>query len=301
MLDEKFRAYLRTEPTVSLRENLPLSAMTSMQVGGNADTVLTPRDTGAFIRLLDTLCANNMDFRVIGNGTNLIAPDEGYRGILIFCGGMDRLSVFGTSLRAGCGVSLSRAANAARQAGLTGLEEMYGIPGTVGGGLYMNAGAYGRNLSDTLCSATVYHPETQEISVRRPSQLAFSYRSSRLMREKSIVLSASFRLERNNSSAIAAKMREILHKRNSTQPLDYPSAGSIFRRPSDGVSAAALIEAAGLKGRQIGGAQVSEKHAGFLINRGGATASDIRRLIDEIKEKVLASSGVELVCEVEFL
>lgn len=299
--DAALNAFLQSEPAIISRGSQNLSFLTSMHVGGPADLVLSPRDTGAFIRLLDFLNARGIRYRVIGNGTNLIASDDGFRGVIVTTGGIDRLSLSGEVLRAGAGVSLSRAANAAREAALGGIEELYGIPGTVGGALYMNAGAYGKTVADLLLSATVYHPESGEVSVRRAKELGFGYRTSRIMTDGWIILSAAFQLKRGDMEQIGARMSAVLAKRAASQPLGMPNAGSIFKRPCEGIGAGALIEAASLKGLAVGGAEVSQKHAGFIVNRGTATAADIRALINLIRERVKAHAGVTLACEVEFL
>ena len=214
---------------------------------------------------------------------------------------LDRISRSDTALRLGAGVLLPRAANAAREAGLSGLEELYGIPGTVGGALFMNAGAYGREISDTLSSVTLYDPRSREVSVCRRSDLSFSYRSSSLAANRLIVLSAVFELTPSDPVAVADRMHAVSIMRSERQPMGFPSAGCIFRRTDTGESAGKLIRSVGLAGRRLGGAEISEKHAGFIINRGGATAAEIRALAEEARRTVFEKTGVSLAYEVEFL
>ena len=300
-LDAEFAAYLASETQIGVRRSVPLASLTAMHVGGEADYVLSPRDTGALLRLLDRLPEAGLPFRILGNGTNIIAPDEGFAGIVVLTGRLDRISRSDTTLRLGAGVLLPRAANAAREAGLSGLEELYGIPGTVGGALVMNAGAYGREISDTLSSVTLYDPRSREVSVCRRSDLSFSYRFSSIAAEGLVVLSAVFELTPSDSITVADRMHAVSIMRSERQPMGYPSAGCIFRRTETGESAGKLISSVGLAGRRLGGAEISEKHAGFIINRGGATAAEIRALAEEARLTVFEKTGIKLAYEVEFL
>ena len=300
-LDAEFAAFLALETQIGNRRSVPLSTLTSMHVGGAADYVLAPRDAGAFLRLLDRLYERKLLFRIFGNGTNIIAPDEGYPGIIVQSRQLDHISHSDNTLRLGAGVTLSRAANAAREAGLSGFEELYGIPGTVGGALAMNAGAFGREISDTLVSATVYDPVSREVSVCRRRDMEFSYRQSSIADRGLTVLSAVFDLTPADSAAIAERMHAISVMRSERQPMGFPSAGCIFRRTESGESAGKLIRSVGLAGSRVGGAEISEKHAGFIINRGGATAADIRALAESARQTVLMKTGNDLRYEVEFL
>lgn len=294
-------SFLSVEPCVNVRRSVPLSTLTSIGIGGNAACVLMPRDGGCMIRLLDRLVRGNAPFRVIGNGTNLVAPDAGYDGILVQTAGIDRISVSGNVLIAGAGAPLGRVIRRAMESGLSGLEELYGIPGTVGGALYMNAGAYGKSVSDRLRYATVYCPGSGEVTVRTHASLSFGYRTGAIMKDGLIVLSAAFTLTPAEPSRIAEKMGAILDQRKATQPLTQPSAGSVFRRPSPDRPVGKLIADAGCAGLTEGGAAVSDLHAGFIVNTGGASEADVRRLIERVKEKVSDAFGVELVPEIEFL
>lgn len=293
--------FFSDEPCLSVRKNVPLRALTSMGVGGNAACVLSPRDGGCLIRLLDRLRAGSVPYRVIGLGTNLIGPDAGYPGILVLTAGIDRISVTGSTLVAGAGVPLGRAIRRAMEAGLSGLEELFGIPGTVGGALYMNAGAYGHTVSERLRYATVYRPASGEVTVRTPGSLSFGYRTGSIREEGMIVLSAAFDLTPSDPATVAGRMNEILEKRKATQPLGHKSAGSFFRRPAPDIPAGKLIAEAGCAGLTEGGAAVSTLHAGFILNLGGATERDVRRLADRVREQVKEKTGFDLEPEVEYL
>lgn len=294
-------SFLSDEPCILLRRNVPVSMLTSIRIGGNAALALSPRDGGCLIRLLDLLSRGSVPYRVIGNGTNLIGPDAGYDGALILTAGIDRVSVSGTTLVLGAGVPLGRAIRRAMEAGLSGLEELYGIPGTVGGALYMNAGAFGRTVSERLRYATVYHPASGEVTVKTPLPLAFGYRTGAIRREGMIVLSAAFSLTPDDPDRIARRMNEVQRKRRATQPIDLPSAGSFFRRPSPDRPVGKLIADAGCAGMTEGGAAVSTLHAGFIVNTGGATESDVRRLAGRVKARVAEKYAIELEPEIEYL
>ena len=239
---------------------------------------------------------------VIGNGTNLLAPDEGLDRLVIETSGLSRLEdgeEAGTIL-AGAGVSLARLADFACKRGLTGLEFAHGIPGTVGGGVCMNAGAYGGELKQVITGVSALFPE-EGVQFLSGEELAFGYRRSFLTERPEVtVLSAVFRLVPGDPEAIRETMRELMAKRKASQPLELPSAGSTFKRP-EGYFAGTLIDQCGLKGKTVGGAQVSEKHAGFVVNRGGATCADIRELIRQVQETVWEKTGVRLKPEVKFI
>lgn len=294
-------SFLSEEPCVEFRRNVSLSSLTSIRIGGNAAAVLSPRDGGALIRLLDFLSRRDVPYRVIGNGTDLIGPDAGYDGVLVLTKGIDRISVVRPTLVAGAGVPLGRAIRRAMEAGLSGLEELCGVPGTVGGAVYMNAGAYGRTVSDRLRYATVYSPESREVTVRTPASLRFGYRTGAVKTDGLIVLSAAFSLEPDDPARIAERMREFTEKRRATQPIGQPSAGSVFLRPAPDVPVGRLIADAGCAGMSEGGAAVSTLHAGFIVNLGGATERDVRRLCDRVRERVEVHSGITLLPEIEFL
>ena len=265
-------------------------------MGGPADVLFLPESAQELQRATELAREAGEECLVIGNGSNLLVRDGGVRGLVIkLAGPMSGISVEGNSIRAQAGAPLSQVSRAALQASLTGLEFASGIPGSLGGALAMNAGAYGGELSQVVREAMVLMDGRVQTLSRE--ELAMGYRTTRVLREGGIVLSAVLDLKEGDASQIAETMDELNRRRREKQPLSFPSAGSTFKRP-DGYFAGALIEQAGLKGYAIGGAQVSEKHAGFLINRGGATASDLLRLIEYVQERVYAQSGVRLETEV---
>lgn len=287
-------------PTLKLRAGEPMSAHTSFKTGGSAELFAEPETEAELIELLSLLRAQGERYIIIGNGTNLLFADSGFRGVVIKPGaGFASASRNGNWITAGAAITLSRLALLARDASLSGLEFAHGIPGTLGGGIVMNAGAYGGELKDVIISVRCLGPKG-EIIRHSGSENGFSYRHSRYQESGELVLSAELELNEGNSDEITAKMSELMAKRSASQPLDMPSAGSTFKRPSSGY-AAALIDEAGLKGYSIGGAQVSEKHAGFVINRGGATSADILALMDYIKETVFRLFGIELEPEVRII
>ncbi len=281
-------------------EYFSMTQCCSFRVGGLARVAVYPLSVHALKELLSFLKRTKMPFKVIGNGTNLIPSDDGFDGILVITKKISELNIDGETLNAGCGVSLVKLTKIASDLSLSGMESLYGIPATVGGAVYMNAGAYNTQISDVLVSAECYDLEKGKIVVLENSDLNFSYRHSRCMDDNLVVLSASFRLASGDMECIKDRMKEVMEKRKSSQPLEYPNAGSIFKRPQNSF-AGKLIEEAGLKGLRVGGAEVSVKHAGFIINVGGATSSDICKLIECIKSKVFEHSGVMLQCEVELI
>ncbi|MCR4620868.1 MAG: UDP-N-acetylmuramate dehydrogenase [Clostridiales bacterium] len=285
-------------PRERVRRDEPMSRHTSFKVGGNADVFCEPSCAEELARALKAAKQAGAPFTVIGNGSNLLVRDGGIRGLVIRLGdSFSAISVHGQELSVQAGAALAKLAAAAQEHALTGLEFASGIPGTVGGGLFMNAGAYDGSLSDVCTGARLLKLDTMEEAVFSASELRLGYRSSVLQQGDLICLEAFFRLEKGDAAAIRAKMDELNRRRREKQPLNYPSAGSTFKRPQ-GHFAGALIQQAGLKGLTVGGAQVSEKHAGFIINLGGATARDIIELIEKVKAQVYETSGVMLEPEV---
>lgn len=279
--------------------NEPMSLHTSFQVGGKADVYFTPASAQEFLEGLRICREEGANTHVIGYGTNLIVRDGGVRGAVISLSERyGKIEREGRDLVAQAGARLSKLASAAQAASLSGLEFAAGIPGGVGGGAAMNAGAYGGQIADILVTAEVLLEG--EIRTLRADEMRFGYRTSLPLREGGAVLSARFRLQDGDGEQIAAQMRELGRRRREKQPLEYPSAGSAFKRP-EGHFAGALIERAGLKGETVGGARVSEKHAGFLINAGGATATDVLKLIALVQRRVLENSGVFLEPEVRVI
>ena len=284
---------------VRLTENEMLSRHTSFRTGGPARYFAAPADEEGLAALLKYARERAVPTFIMGNGTNLLAPDEGFDGLVIALG--ERFAAIRAErdvVTAQAGALLSQVGRFALQQGLTGFEFAHGIPGSVGGGVYMNAGAYGGELKD-VTERVRFLDESLELRALDGAQCGFAYRTSVFKsRPGWIVTGADFQLVPGNTDEIAAKMEDLARRRREKQPLEYPSAGSTFKRP-EGYFAARLIEDAGLKGTAVGGAQVSEKHAGFVINRGGATTGDILRLMELVRETVLARFGVTLEPEVE--
>lgn len=280
-------------------EREPMSRHTTFRVGGPADVMFLPEGPEQVAAALAAARDAGVPAWVIGNGSNLLVRDGGLRGLVIALGeGMAAIARVEETVTAWAGASLARVAAYAQASGLSGLEFASGIPGTLGGGCAMNAGAYGGQLSDVLVDARVLLDGGERTLTR--DELQMGYRTSLPLREGGVVLSARFALTPDDPEAIAARMRELNARRREKQPLNYPSAGSTFKRP-EGYFAGALIEQAGLKGRRVGGAQVSEKHAGFIVNTGDATAADILALIGTVQREVEARFGVRLETEVRIL
>ena len=284
-------------PGLDLREGEPMAEHCSFRVGGPAAAMALPASAGELEALCRLLREKGVKPLVIGNGTNILPPDEGLdRFVIAACPGAGEVTVEGSTVTADCGATLASAATAAAGAGLTGLEFAHGIPGSVGGGVVMNAGAYGGELKDAAVW-TQYLDEELVLRTARGAEHDFAYRHSAFSGRDVVILRTAFSLAPGDREAIQGRMRELAAKRRASQPLDMPSAGSTFKRPVGGF-AAALIDEAGLKGFSIGGAQVSEKHAGFVVNAGGATCADILRLMEHIQRTVLARSGIALEPEV---
>ena len=293
-LFERFSAAL---PGVAILSAEPLARHTSFRIGGAAEVLACPGSERELAAVLRLCRQQEIPCRILGGGTNILAPDAGVPGIVISTRGLDTLELNADgTITAGAGVPLALLAVFAQKHGLTGLEFAHGIPGTVGGGMYMNAGAYGGEMVQTAISARVLGRDG-EIETVSGADMGLSYRHSAFMEGEGVILSARFRLQRGDPERILARMRELSEKRRASQPLELPSAGSTFKRPVGGY-AAALIQNAGLKGLRVGGAAVSEKHAGFVVNLGHATSADVLELIAQVRERVKANSGIELEPEV---
>mgnify|MGYP004534477267 FL=1 len=299
---ETFEKALCTLPETAgrrffIRHDFPLSRVTSFHIGGNADLAVYPADAEAFAYALDAAVQAGVPYTVIGNGSNTLVRDGGFRGVVFVTTDMRRVTIDGTRLTGGCGVLLGSVGTNASRAGLAGAEFANGIPGTLGGAVYMNAGAYGGQLADIVCETVCYDLDAKQVLHLDNAAQHFGYRHSVFMEKNYIILSATLQLTKDEPDAIRARMNDYLARRREKQPLEYPSAGSVFKRP-EGHFAGKLIEDAGLKGLRVGGAEVSPKHAGFIVNVGGATARDVLELIERIREKVYAMSGVTLECEI---
>jgi len=273
-----------------------IAPYTSFNIGGVCDVIVVPNSAECICEIVSECREKGIRYYFLGKCTNILVSDDGLRGVVIIAGG-DYNSVRreGNDLICDAGASLTRICNTAKNESLTGMEFAYGIPGSAGGGLYMNAGAFGGEMKDVVLYCD-YLDTDGSIKRMGKEEMQLSYRHSIFTGTDRIILSVCFELEPGVKDEIAAKMNDIMQRRRDKQPLEYPSAGSTFKRP-DGAFAARLIQDSGLKGYVVGGAQVSEKHSGFVINRGGATCDDVCRIIDDIKEKVYADSGIQLECE----
>ena len=285
-------------PDMDLRFGEALAKHTSFRIGGPAEVMAFPKNAEELSKLLRTAAQLQVKPAILGAGTNVLAADEGLPGLCIClkdC--MDGMEVLdGNRIRVMAGVTMSRAAVFAANHGLSGMEFAHGIPGTVGGGVYMNAGAYGGEICD-ICESVDVMDMQGSLRTLTNEEMQFSYRHSVLEDEGWIVVSAVFHLEAKNANEIKTRMKELMGKRSASQPLDLPSAGSAFKRPVGGY-AAALIDGAGLKGFSVGGAAISTKHAGFAVNMGGATAENVKELLKQVSDRVYENSGIRLEPEV---
>lgn len=282
------------------RRDVPMKEYTSFRTGGPADLLVEPRSEGQLLQLLHCCGAQGIRPVVLGNGSNVLVSDEGLRGVVIcLAPGLDSLAEHDGVITCGAGVSMNRLCRFALERALTGLEFAFGIPGSAGGAAFMNAGAYGGEMKDVLSACTHLTPSGERGSLSGDA-LALGYRRSAYRDNGFLITSLTLRLKPGDPAAIRAKMKELIGRRKAKQPLEYPSAGSTFKRP-EGYYAGALIEGCGLKGKMVGGAQVSEKHAGFVINAGGASSADILALIRMIQDTVYREKGVRLEPEVRLL
>lgn len=278
----------------------PMKKHTTFRVGGNADYFVMPQKPEE-VKAIVALCKEaEIPYYIIGNGSNLLVSDEGYRGVIIqIYKEMNHIEVMGDVIKVQAGALLSRVGNVALENELTGFEFAAGIPGTVGGAVVMNAGAYGGEMKDIILNATVLTQEGEIVTLNK-EELELGYRTSVIAKKSYIVLEAEYQLQKGDKEAIRGRMDELKTQRVTKQPLEYPSAGSTFKRP-EGYFAGKLIQDAGLRGFQVGGAQVSEKHCGFVINQDQATAADIIELMRQVSDKVMQEFGVKLEPEVKTL
>ena len=285
-------------PNLELRMNESMAKHTSFRIGGGAEVMAFPKTETELAELLKVSALLDGKCAILGAGTNVLAPDEGITGLVICLkdclDGMERLS--DTRIRVMAGVTMSRAAVFAANLGLSGLEFAHGIPGTIGGGIYMNAGAYGGEISQ-VCDRVEVMDRQGNSRWLRNAEMGFSYRHSVLETADDLVIAAEFTLTPAEPEAIKARMKELIGKRSASQPLNLPSAGSAFKRPKGGY-AAALIDQAGLKGFRVGNAGISDKHAGFAVNLGGATANDVKELLQTVSDRVFEQTGIRLEPEI---
>ncbi len=287
-------------PSENIRLRERMSEHTTFRIGGEADCFIELENKEQLLKVQKYLTAIEEPFFILGNGSNILVSDEGYRGVILQIGRkMSQIRVEGSRMIAGAGALLSQVAKAALAHGLTGLEFACGIPGTVGGGVVMNAGAYGGEMSQVVTEVTVTSRDG-EVLILDNESMEFGYRTSTIKNHPFVVTEVAFELEGGDRQLIQEKMEDLAARRREKQPLEYPSAGSTFKRP-EGYFAGELIMKAGLRGFQIGGARVSDKHCGFVVNTGRATAADVKDVVDEIRERVKDMFHVELQPEIVFL
>ncbi|MCH5207958.1 MAG: UDP-N-acetylmuramate dehydrogenase [Oscillospiraceae bacterium] len=286
-----------TECGTAFEHNALLKHYCSMKIGGACDILVKPGSEDVLCELLSLCKSESIPFFILGKGTNVLFSDNGFRGVIILIGqDMGGITVEQNKITAGAGAMLNAVCKTALEYSLSGAENLYGIPGTVGGALFMNAGAFGSEMKDITVSCR-YINERGELSEMQAEDMELSYRHSVFSKRDHVITSVTMRFSNGDKDAIKARMDEVLQRRKDKQPLEFPSCGSTFKRPKNGF-AAALIEECGLKGFRIGGAEVSEKHSGFVINRGDATYGDIIKIVEHIKNTVLREKGIELECEV---
>ena len=285
---------------LTYKEQFPLSSVSSFHIGGPAEYGIYPKTKDELASLCALCRSISVPFIVVGNVSNVVFDDSGYEGAVIFTCDINRIKINGEFIDADCGVRLSMLCTASAESSLGGMEFAFGIPGSVGGAVFMNAGAYGGEFKDVVTEVTYYDVEADEFLTCNNDECRFGYRNSMFQDGNKIVLSVKLKLKTSDKASVIGQMQDYLQRRKDKQPLNSPSAGSVFKRP-EGYFAGKLIEDSSLKGYTVGGAQVSEKHAGFIINIGNATASDVKLLISHIQSTVKNKFGVELECEIRFI
>ena len=288
-----------SELKIEYVKNEPMSCHTTFKIGGDADVFIKVKSVSELKQVISLTNELNVPRFILGKGSNLLVSDSGIEGAVISLQGLDNIEINGDTIVCGAGVSLRSVCIAAQKASLSGIEFAYGIPGTVGGALYMNAGAYGGEMSQVVVSATAIDAGGNEVEIEL-LDMKLGYRTSVFKNSNLIITSVVMKLQKGDSTTIKNAMDDFFGRRRDKQPLEYPSAGSTFKRP-EGYFAGALIEQNNLKGVQCGGAQVSMKHAGFVINTGNATCSDVLSLIEKIQDTVKSADGVNLEPEVIFV
>ncbi len=292
--------FLNECASLDYEKNVRLSEHSSFKVGGPADYAVFPKSESALCAVVDYCKCEKIKYTVIGNGTNVLFSDEGYRGVVIFTTHLKKIRKNRNTIFAECGVSMTALANYAQKNGLTGLEFAYGIPGSVGGAVFMNAGAYDGEIKNVLQKSSYFDTSLSKRFDLYNAGHKFAYRSSIYETNDNVILSATFELKPGDPLEIKAKMDGFMKARKEKQPLEYPSAGSTFKR-CEGHYTAKMIDEAGLKGFSVGGACVSEKHAGFVINKGNATSKDIKELVAIIKEKIYEIHGINIEEEIRYI
>lgn len=283
--------------TIEIKQNEPMSRHTSFKIGGNADLYIIPHDMDALIETVRILRENETKRYFLGNATNVLFDDAGFRGAVVSLGNICAIKVIENRIIAEAGASLNLVCKTARDKELSGLEFAYGIPGSIGGAVFMNAGAYGGEMSQVVAQSTYFSLDDMTVHTIPLTAHEYGYRESVYRHNNWLVLSAVLELQKGEYDKINAAMNDYMSRRVDKQPLEYPSAGSVFKR-YPGRYTGQMIEECGLKGYSIGGAQVSEKHAGFIVNKGGATSADVLALIEHIKNEVYKKFDCRIECEV---
>ncbi len=300
MLETYVEAYNQEENKIEIRRNEPMSRHTTFRIGGSAALYLIPQSIKALIDLCGMIRETGARYYILGNGSNLLFDDNGFDGAVVSMSALTAIHAKGNLITAEAGAQLMNVCKKSRDLGLAGLEFAYGIPGSVGGAVYMNAGAYGGETAHILRESTYLDVSDLTLHTISLPEHNYGYRESIYKHNNFIILSAVFELQEGNVEEIGAMMNDYMNRRITKQPLDYPSAGSVFKR-YPGRFTGQMIEEAGLKGYTVGGAQVSEKHAGFIINRGEATAADVLALVEHIKKVILEQFGCALECEMIYV
>lgn len=298
-VQKEVKEHLRQIDGCKVLEAEPMHRYTSFKIGGPADLLVEPNSIEALQNILKVISKANVPYFILGKGSNLLVGDLGIRGVVIKLTELNQIVIDGRRISAGAGVTLAKLANAALDAKLTGLEFASGIPGTLGGAVVMNAGAYDGEMKDVITRVIAFTPDGEKKEISN-AEAEFSYRHSLFQENGWIVAAAEMELQEGDPTEIRVKMNDLNFRRKDKQPLEYPSAGSTFKRPP-GYFAGALIDQSGLRGYSIGDAQVSEKHCGFVINRGHATAEDVLRLIHYVQDQVQEKHGVDLEPEIRLV
>ncbi len=297
---QSYLAQAQEEGRLAFQREYLLSQACTFRIGGCAAFAVWPYTVDELAVLTAVCRTSEIPFILVGNGSNILFDDLGYDGVVIFTTNMTEIVRKGTNITVSCGVSLTRLSSYAAKEGLGGLAFAYGIPGTVGGAVYMNAGAYGGEIRDVVKRVTWYDPEADEFGEYQDTENGFSYRESVYQHENKLILSSEFHLYEARSEDLRAEMNDYMKRRRDKQPLEYPSAGSAFKR-YPGYFTAQLIDEAGLKGYTVGGAQIAEKHAGFIINRGGATSVDVLDLIQVVRNTIREKNGIDIEPEIRYI
>lgn len=289
------------EHDVEYKENYPLSEISSVKIGSKADFVSYPNTEEKIIELVKFLRKNKISYKIVGRMSNVLPSDKKYEGVILSTDKLKSYKIEDNYVRVSSGVSLPFLSKTTAEHGLSGFEKMCGIPGSVGGSVYGNAGAFGTEISDILEEVKIYDCDADSVFHLKGSDCGFTYRSSLLKGKNIVIISAGFRLTKSDLKTVKEKMRECSLIRRSTQPVGIPSLGSAFKRTAQNISAAKLIDGCGLKGFKIGGASVSSKHAGFIVNLGNSTAEDYLRVADYVSDRVFEKYGVNLEKEIEVM